>query len=221
MKTVFVSILRVFGVGMLISWLGALPLGTLNVTAFDIAASQGLGSAFTFAIAAIFVELFYVRLSLWGSKKLKVKEQWISRLLVLGGFFLLYLAISNWLVLPTSEYAMNKPELTNKIASPLLLGLLLSALNPLQFPFWLTWNKVLEKKGILRNDTTAYVTYITGIGLGTFLALSLFIWLGSKFVTHYETYALYSNKILGVIYLGFSIYLFFLFYQRSLKPLYR
>lgn len=213
--------LRVFGAGMLISWLGALPLGTLNITAFDISTSQGFRAAFTFALAAILVELFYVRFALWGSKKLEVKEQWILGLLLLGCCFLLYLAIANWMMPITTELALNEPRLATKIASPLLLGLLLSALNPLQFPFWLTWNKVLEKKGILSNENTTHVIYMLGIGLGTFLGLLLFIWLGSKFIANYETYALYSNKILGVIYFGFSIYLFFLFYQRSLKPFYR
>ncbi len=213
--------LKVFSAGMLISWLGALPLGTLNVTAFDLAASKGFSAAFTFAVAAILVELFYVRLSLWGAKKVVIGAQWISRLLLLGCFFLLYLAISNWMIPIMTESILDKPNFTFEIASPLLLGLLLSALNPLQFPFWLTWNKVLERKGILGNENDTYASYMLGIGLGTFLGLSLFIWLGSKFMTNYETYALYSNKILGAIYFGFSIYLFFLFYQRSLKPIYK
>jgi len=36
------------------------------------------------------------------------------------------------------------------IESTFVLDLLLSALNPLQLPFWFTWNKMLDNKGILK-----------------------------------------------------------------------
>lgn len=211
--------IKVAGAGLLISWLGALPLGVLNVTAFDLSATQGFQSAILFAIAAIAVELFYVRISLWGSKKWTFSEQWVSPLLLLGGLLLLYLSGLSFFG-PTEIGAVNqKPAWQAIVHSPLILGFLLSATNPLQFPFWMSWNKVLTNKNILEEHTGSYSFYMLGIGLGTFLALLLFIWMGGSLVTDYNTYAFYSNKIIGVIYFGFSLYLLFLFYQRNLKPL--
>lgn len=209
------KLLKVALAGILISFIGALPLGSLNITAFDIAASEGAQPAFQFAIAVIVVEVLYVRLSLWGSKRLIIGDQWIRPLLVLGIILLVYLSFSNFMPKPT-EVVSNKNLL---LFSPIILGLLMSALNPLQFPFWITWNKVLSNKGLLKDTSKLYAFYITGIGLGTFLALSFFIWMGHSLVIDYAVYAKYSGKILGTIYLGFALYLIFQFYRRSFKPI--
>ena len=215
---------KVLGAGFLISWLGALPFGTLNITALDISATSGIQAALLFAIAAVSVELFYVRLSLLGNKKWTLNQQWVTPLLLLGALLLGYLAVSNFLTPVSVEpytISTNKTAFQKSINSPILLGILLSALNPLQFPFWLTWNKVLTKKNILQHTRVSNILYMLGIGIGTFLALSLFIWMGSNLVSNYQVYAEYSNKIIGIIYLGFSLYLMFLFFQRSFKPVHK
>ncbi|MEO1013034.1 MAG: hypothetical protein AAFX53_17170, partial [Bacteroidota bacterium] len=80
-------------------------------------------------------------------------------------------------------------------------------------------NKVLLERNILSENTNTYSFYMFGIGLGTFLALSLFIWMGRGLVTYYQAYAHYSNMIIGIVYLGFSFYLLYLFYKRSFKPI--
>ena len=209
--------LKVCGAGFLISLLGALPLGTLNITAFDIAASQGVQNALVFAIAALSVELAYVRLTLWGSEKMVVEEKWLMILLPLGALVLLYLAITNFMQSSTATSMATAPVFLTKLSSPLVLGILLSALNPLQVPFWLTWNKVLASKNILNKKGNSYTLYILGIGLGTFLALLLFIFLGSTLIGNDQVYHKWSNMILGILYLGFSGYLLFLLYKKRLK----
>src|SRR5688572_1288099 len=55
---------RVFIMGLMISFLGTLPLGTLNVSAMQIGVSDGLRPALYFAFGALIVEMIYVRLSL-------------------------------------------------------------------------------------------------------------------------------------------------------------
>lgn len=211
--------LKVCGAGLLISWLGALPLGTLNVTAFDIAVSQGFQNAFLFAISVVLVELLYVRLSLLGNKKLVLDEQWTTILLVLGALLLGYLGITSFLEPIACVTNVEKSDLLTKISSPIALGILLSGLNPLQFPYWLTWNKVLTNKKILKNDTYLYSFYLIGIGVGTLLALTLFIWLGHSLLPHYQEYNSYANTILGAIYFGFSICLLYTLYRKKLNPI--
>jgi len=55
--------------GLLISFLGSLPLGTLNVTAFQIASTENLYAAIMFAIAVTLVELLAVKITLIGAEK--------------------------------------------------------------------------------------------------------------------------------------------------------
>ena len=74
-------LLRIFFTGMFISFLGTLPLGTLNISAMQISVSDGVRPAFYFALGALLVEMIYVRLSL-------VAMNWVrkqKRLLLISG----------------------------------------------------------------------------------------------------------------------------------------
>lgn len=200
--------------GMLISFVGALPLGSLNITAFDIAANDGFSSAIGFALAAIVVELIYVRLTLLGNRKLVVGDRFARYALPFAAALLLYLAIASFYTAKVSVDVPVGPMLFPKIASPILLGLLLSALNPLQIPFWMLWNKYLLDKGILAHQRSSYAGYMMGIGSGTFLGLLVFMFLGRFIVSNYEGYHVVTNTILGILYLGFSCYLLILLYKK-------
>ncbi|MEM1337322.1 MAG: LysE family transporter [Bacteroidota bacterium] len=209
--------LKVCGAGLLISWLGALPLGTLNITAFDIAASQNVQNALLFALSAVVIELLYVRLSLWGSSKISMNQRWISYLLPAGALLLAYLAIGSFREALVPLSSSKEVSQTSILGSPILLGLSLSALNPLQIPFWLAWSKVLQSKRLLKDTSRSRMFFILGIGLGTLLALGIFIYLGHNVIQNFEGYTLWVNSILGVIYMGFSFYLLFVFFRKRLK----
>ena len=61
---------------MLVSFLGSLPLGTLNVAAMQISVSDGIYAAILFSIGSLTAEIIYVRLSLvamdWVRKQEKI-----------------------------------------------------------------------------------------------------------------------------------------------------
>ncbi|MEM0932321.1 MAG: LysE family transporter [Bacteroidota bacterium] len=209
--------LKVVFSGFLISFLGALPLGTLNLTAFDISASQGFSSAFWFATAVILVELAVVRLALYGNEKLILTNRLANYLFPLGIVLLLYLALVSFSDVGQVFDSGTKPSLLPHIASPFVLGLLLSALNPLHFPFWMTWTKVLSTKGILERSKRSYASYIIGIGAGSLLGLLIFIFLGKYVFSNYQEYSKVTNLLMGLLYLGFSFYLTFLLIKKHLN----
>lgn len=203
--------------GLLVSFLGALPLGTLNITAFDIAASQSLTSAMWFAAAVVLVELIVVRLTLFGNERLQFGEKLSNYLIPFGIVLLLYLAITSFMASAQISEMGSKVNLLPQINSAFILGFLLSALNPLHIPFWMTWNKVLASKGILETSKKSYTLYITGIGLGSLIGLGVFIFAGKYIFTNYESYSMITNLLMGLLYLGFSIYLMFLLVKKRLK----
>lgn len=208
--------IKVYSSGLAISFLGALPLGTLNLTAFDISASQGLVHALWFGVAVVFVELFMVWLALYGSERLRMGVTLAKYLYPMAILLFWYLAYSSFWA-PADQVEVSQAAFMPKIASPFLLGLLLSALNPLQLPFWVTWNKVLQSKGILGPTTRYYPHYLTGIGVGTYIALLIFSVIGAYFMDRYHEYTVISNFLLGAVYLGFSFYLIFLLIKKRLK----
>jgi threonine/homoserine/homoserine lactone efflux protein len=137
---------KIFFTGMLVSFLGSLPLGTLNVAAMQISVSDGITAAMLFSAGSLTAEIVYVRLSLvamdWVRKQEKIFKilEWVTLVIVVA------LAISSF-------YAATHPsEQKNAILSQstlphFVLGLVMSAVNPVQIPFWfgLEHNLVYQK----------------------------------------------------------------------------
>jgi threonine/homoserine/homoserine lactone efflux protein len=173
------KLIRILLTGLFISFLGSLPLGSLNIAAMQISISDGLMPAILFSLGSLTAEVVYVRISLvamdWVRRQrlfFKVLE-WVTLLIVVA------LAVSSF-------YAAFHPSVEkNVILSSTLhrfwLGLFMSALNPVQIPFWFGWSTVLFSKKILEPKNIHYNFYITGIGLGTLLGNCVFIF-GGKII---------------------------------------
>ncbi len=202
--------------GFMISLLGALPLGTLNLTAFEIAATDSPFSAFLFAIGVVFIELLVVGLMLVTANRITVKQSVIKYIIPIGVCFLIYLAFSNFYQFGGSGSLSANAKMFQGIQSPLVLGLLLSALNPLQFPYWFGWNSVMVQRKKLDGTPQTQIPYILGIGTGTLGALLCFIFLGSYISEHITIYEGILSLVLGLVYLAFSIYLIFVFFKKYL-----
>jgi hypothetical protein len=73
-------IIKVFFWGLVISFLGSLPLGTLNVAAMQIGIQESLKDAVYFSLGSLLVEMVYVRISLVGIDWVR-KQQRIMKLM--------------------------------------------------------------------------------------------------------------------------------------------
>lgn len=145
----------------------------------QISITDGVSPAILFSVGSLLAEVIYVRLSLiamdWIRKQQKLFRilEWLTLGIVVA------LAISSF-------YAAFHPTVKkNVILSSTLhrfwLGLLMSALNPMQIPFWFGWSTVLFTKKVLLPKASHYNVYIIGIGLGTLLGNCVFIF-GGKLI---------------------------------------
>src|SRR3954470_1479125 len=152
------KLIRIFFTGMFISFLGSLPLGTLNVATMQIAISEGIRPAFFFSLGSLTAEVVYVRLSLIAMDWVRKQKKLFRILEYLTLFIVLALAISSF------YSALHPQEEKNIILSSTLpkylLGLTMSAINPVQIPFWFGWSTVLFTKGILLPKNNHYNIYI-------------------------------------------------------------
>lgn len=191
-------LLKIFFIGMLVSFLGSLPLGTLNIAAMQISISDGIRSALLFSFGSLLAEVIYVRLSLvamnWIRKQEKIFRilEWITLLIVLA-------------LAAASFYAATHPsEEKNVILSSnlpkFLLGFTMSALNPVQIPFWFGWSTVLFTKKVLLPRKDHYNLYIIGIGLGTLLGNIVFIFGGRLIADKISNNQDILNWIIGGIF---------------------
>jgi threonine/homoserine/homoserine lactone efflux protein len=173
------KLIRVFFTGLFISFLGSLPLGTLNIAAMQIGINSGVTMALLFSLGSLTAEIVYVRLSLvamdWIRQQQKILKalEWITLAIVLA------LAVSSFYT-AMNEHVHKSPILSSTL-HPYLLGLLMSALNPVQIPFWFGWSTVLFTKNILLPQNSHYNVYIVGIGIGTLLGNCVFIF-GGKLI---------------------------------------
>ena len=190
---------RLFVTGLFISFLGALPMGTLNMSAMQIAITDGYYPAVLFALGALLVEMIYVRMTLvamgWfrAHKKLLMVMEWLTLIIIL------VLAVSSFYTAMHPTLKAN-PILSNSV-NRFWLGAGLSAINPLQIPFWFGWSAVLTGKGILVRHRYNYVYYILGIGIGTFIGFTVFIFGGKLLVDRLDAQQNIVQWILGGIFL--------------------
>jgi len=192
------QLLRIFFIGMLISFLGTLPLGTLNVSAMQISISDGIRPALDFVFGALLVEIIYVRLSLVAMNFVRKQKRLLLALEWVTLFVLLALALASF-------YAALRPNVgKNPILSNTLhrfwLGAMMSAVNPVQIPFWFGWSTVLFTRNILQPKESYFLTYISGIGMGTLIGNCIFIFGGKLMVDKLNTNQHLFQIIIGCVF---------------------
>jgi len=189
--------------GMFISFLGTLPMGTLNISAMQISITDGIKPALLFTSGAIVVEVVYVRLTLvamgWfrQHKKLLKGMEWLTLVIILA------LAVSSFYTAMHPSVRSN-PILSNSVHR-FWLGAGLSAVNPLQIPFWFGWSTVLSERNLLKREDNLYVPYIAGIGFGTLIGHCIFIFGGKLLVDSMNTSQDIIQWVIGGIFLATAI----------------
>jgi threonine/homoserine/homoserine lactone efflux protein len=193
------KIITIFLWGLMISFLGSLPLGTLNIAAMQIGIQESITDAMYFSIGSLLVEMIYVRISLvgidWVRKQAKLMKamEWITLVIIIA------LAVGSFIA-AAKDGADAKNVLLNNNMHRFLLGMFMCAINPVQIPFWFGWSTVLFTKKILEPKQNQYNSYIIGIGVGTLLGNAVFIFGGKWMVQRVANSQQYLNWIIGSIF---------------------
>jgi threonine/homoserine/homoserine lactone efflux protein len=192
------KLIKIFSTGLLISFLGSLPLGTLNIAAMQISISDGLKPAILFSLGSLTAEVVYVRLSLVAmdfvrrQKRLFKILEWVTLAIVLA------LAVSSFYA--AIHPSVSKNVILSSTMNRYLLGLAMSAVNPVQIPFWFGWSTVLFTKGVLLPKNSHYNIYIIGIGIGTLVGNLVFIFGGKLIADKINTNQHILNWVIGGIF---------------------
>ena len=183
---------------MLVSFLGSLPLGTLNIAAMQISISNGIVKAIMFSLGSLLAEVIYVRLSLvamdWIRKQEKLFKvlEWVTLAIVVA------LAVSSFYA--ATHPTQNKNVILSSNLPDFILGFVMSAVNPVQIPFWFGWSAVLFTKKILLPRKDHYNFYIIGIGIGTFVGNCVFIFGGLLIASKISNNQHILNWVIGGIF---------------------
>lgn len=190
----------VFLFGMLVSFLGTLPLGNLNITAMQIGLQENKKNAWKYATAVAIVEIAYLRLSLTAVNWILQNQVLFTILGWVTVFVFAALGIAVF-ISASKEGKDKKALLLRNNVDRFILGLSMSAINPAQIPFWFLWSSYLINTKVLANNIFDYNYFTIGAGLGTITGLALYIHGGAWLVTKLNTSNKTMNKILGGIFL--------------------
>ena len=209
---------RIFFAGCIISFLGSLPLGTVNLAAIHITIGDGAVNAFIYSSGSLLAELIYIRLVLvamsWISRQYRLFRvlEWITIILIF------ILSASSFIAAGKTIQTMS---FTSHIPHPFIWGFIISLINPLHIPFWLGWSTVLVNKNILEPSVVNYRSYMAGISLGTLGGFAVFIAGAGYFSKQLMAAQQTVNYIIAVLLLLTAIVQVYKLMTKPADPAYR
>lgn len=161
-------------VGFLVSFVGSIPLGYLNIIGFQIYTDFGIENLALYLLGVVFVEAFVIYFTLIFANRLVNNVNLMRVIDIFGVFFLLFLAYSFYSYSNQTAASSNYLE-KYMIYSPFLVGLLLSGINFMQLPFWTGWNLYLINGNYIATTNTLKFYYVGGTLAGTFAGMIGFV----------------------------------------------
>ena len=178
--------------GFLISLMGALPLGYINVISLQILLEQGNWATVSFISGIVFTEFFVLKAVSFGAKWLVEQKK---LLLFIDAFTIVFFSAIAYYFFSNINSSTNFSLSQLKLAQfPFVLGLLLNSLNFIQWPYWSGIYIYLFRTEKLDPKCNDNSLFITGAILGTLAGMLLF--------AHTGKYFLIENKIEMGMYLN-------------------
>ena len=104
-------------------------------------------------------------------------------------------------VVASKQTKNKKAILLNNGLNRFVLGVTMSAVNPVQIPFWFTWSITLINAGFLQPKNINYNLFTAGAGAGTIAGLAVYIHAGNWVVKKLRTSNKGMNKFMGAVFI--------------------
>jgi hypothetical protein len=128
--------------GFLVSFLGSLPLGYLNIIGVEVFSTLGMNALFLYLFGVVLIEAVVIHFTIIFANQLTHSKKLMRFLEFFALFFFLLLA---YLFYSQSNQTVEQHNYLEHYLqySPFLIGMILCGLNFLQIPFWIGWNLYL------------------------------------------------------------------------------
>jgi hypothetical protein len=200
-------------VGFLVSFLGSIPLGYLNVVGFEIYNQHSLKPMLLYLFGVVFVEFFVIYFTLFFANVLAENKKITKYIQVFSVVFMFVLAGVFYF-----SSNSNTDFSTSFQYSPFILGIVLSCLNFIQIPFWTGWNLYLLNGNYIEISNTKKYFYVIGTTLGTFFGMLILILSLHYFAANVKFIAKYLMQIIiPLVFLVLGIFQAIKFYHKYLK----
>jgi threonine/homoserine/homoserine lactone efflux protein len=186
--------------GWILSFLGQLPLGTMSITATQIAVQENFRNAWKYSLGVALIEIIYLRAVLSG-------VDWILNhrlfFFVLGWLTVVLFLVLGLLSLRAArtQKENKKALLLNNRINRFWLGISMSTLNPAQIPFWFIWTSYFMTINLLNSNAREFNLFTLGAGIGTISGLLVYIYGGNWLITKMNTSNKTLNTVMGIIFI--------------------
>lgn len=186
--------LKNIAVGFLVSFIGSIPLGYLNVVGFNIYKASGITSTLHYLVGVICIEVLVILGTLFFADKLNQNKKFLKGIELFSMLFMFVLAY----VFYSNANAVqdNKTVITSVSQNFFFYGIVFSSLNFIQIPFWLSWNLYLINRKYIEVSKTRKYFYVLGTLLGTFLGMLTLILVLNYFSNQVDFLSKYLIKII-------------------------
>jgi threonine/homoserine/homoserine lactone efflux protein len=192
--------IEVFFSALLISFLGQLPFGNMNLTATQLAVQEEFKNAWKYALGIVLVEIIYLRLALTGMDWVVEHKQLFTIMGWLTVIVFITLGVLAFVMARKQTSARKGLLLDNKM-NRFLLGVVVSGVNPAQIPFWFLWSTQLLNSKILQPTTAQFNLFTAGAGLGSLAGLAVYIHGGKWMITKLKTSNKGLNIFMGIVFI--------------------
>ena len=161
------KLLKNIFVGFLVSFIGSIPLGYLNVVGFEIFSKLGMNSLIYFLLGVILIEMFVIYFTLLFATQLVNNKKLMK---AIDFFAIVFLLIIAYTFYSSSNSNAGQHGVIDRYSTypAFLIGVFLSGINFLQIPFWTGWNLYLINGKYISSDGNLKYFYVAGTVAGTF-----------------------------------------------------
>jgi threonine/homoserine/homoserine lactone efflux protein len=197
------SLLLIFVFSSLVSFVGSLQLGPVNLFVIHTALAYGKKPAFYISLGGCIPEFIYCGSAVFANTYLLEYEGLVIFFKIMFILVLLILGLVLYLKRP-SPISVNPVKITQKPIRYFFKGFALAAFNPQLLPFWLFVQVYFNSVKFLQIQSLhTKFSYILGAGFGAFLLLTFFIQMVLK----------YKHKVLNYLnnkyyFKGLSLFFF-------------
>ncbi len=181
---------QVFIVGLVFSFLGSIPPGTLNICVLQLGFEKKINAALRFALAVSIIEYPYTWIAV-------AFEHWITSTPVVTENFQLITAVVMTVLGVFMLWSARKPS-TFSVRfneSGFRRGIVLSILNPMAIPFWIGVTAYLRAQGWIDLSTRGLLHfYVFGTAVGAMLLLTVFTFAAVRLTPYIQ-----QNRLMKVL----------------------
>ncbi len=185
--------------GFIVSFIGVLPPGLINLTAAKVSLTDGRKRAMMFVLGALIVIFYQTYISVIFAQYINGHQDIVVLLHKIGlvifiGISIYYLFFAKNPNLQTDDDFHLKSK-----RSRFFMGMLISAINFFPIPYYVLVSITLAAYNIFTFDSLSIYSLVSGVVIGSFSIFYLYVAFFNKMKSKADYFVNNMNKIIGTI----------------------